>query len=154
MVDMTHPEQTYLRSAGSLGWAFPASLGAKCAAPDRPVICFTGDGGFYYHLSELETALRCGIHTVTVVNNNASYGQEMKWVDTSYGTRPGDRGGMFKFQKVDFARLAETFGCLGIRVEKSEALKPALTAALRADRPVVVDVRTEPDHKTPDAWLP
>jgi len=89
LVDITHSDQTYLRSAGSLGWAFPASLGAKCAAPDRPVICFTGDGGFYYHLGELETALRCGMHTITVVNNNASFGQEMKWVHSSYGTRQG-----------------------------------------------------------------
>jgi acetolactate synthase-1/2/3 large subunit len=154
MLDIVDPEQTYLRSAGSLGWAFPASLGAKCGAPDRPVICFTGDGGFYYHLSELETALRCGIHTVTIVNNNASYGQELKWVDASYGARSGDRDGLYKFRKVDFARLAETFGCLGIRVENSEALKPALEAALRADRPVVVDVVTEPDHKPQEAWLP
>ncbi|MEN8198020.1 MAG: thiamine pyrophosphate-binding protein, partial [Pseudomonadota bacterium] len=51
MVELTHPGQTYLRAAGSLGWAFPAALGVKCAAPDRPVICFTGDGGFWYHLS-------------------------------------------------------------------------------------------------------
>jgi acetolactate synthase-1/2/3 large subunit len=42
------PAQQYFRAAGSLGWSFPASLGAKCAAPDKPVICFTGDGGFFY----------------------------------------------------------------------------------------------------------
>ena len=66
----SHPQQQYVRAAGSLGWAFPASLGVKCAAPDRPVICFTGDGAFWYHLSELETAKRWGIKTVTIVNNN------------------------------------------------------------------------------------
>jgi acetolactate synthase-1/2/3 large subunit len=60
MVYLTHPGQTYIRCAGTLGWGFPASLGAKCAAPDRPVVCFTGDGGFWYHLSELETARRWG----------------------------------------------------------------------------------------------
>ena len=54
MIDFNGSGQTYLRAAGSLGWSFPASLGAKCAAPNRAVLCFTGDGGFYYHLAELE----------------------------------------------------------------------------------------------------
>src|SRR5712672_1538181 len=58
MIELNGAGQTYLRAAGSLGWSFPASLGAKCAAPDRAVLCFTGDGGFYYHLAELETAKR------------------------------------------------------------------------------------------------
>ncbi len=49
MLKLRGPRQTYLRAAGSLGWSFPASLGVKCAQPNRPVICFTGDGGFYYH---------------------------------------------------------------------------------------------------------
>ncbi len=61
MIDFNGAGQTYLRAAGSLGWSFPASLGARCAAPGRPVLCFTGDGGFYYHLAELESARRCGI---------------------------------------------------------------------------------------------
>ncbi len=54
MIDFNGAGQTYLRAAGSLGWSFPAALGAQCAAPDRNVLCFTGDGGFYYHLAELE----------------------------------------------------------------------------------------------------
>jgi acetolactate synthase-1/2/3 large subunit len=49
MIELDGAGQTYLRAAGSLGWSFPASLGAKCAAPGRKVLCFTGDGGFYYH---------------------------------------------------------------------------------------------------------
>src|SRR5277367_386973 len=63
MIDLNGAGQTYLRAAGSLGWAFPASLGAKCAAGDRKVVCFTGDGGFYYHLAELESARRYNIAT-------------------------------------------------------------------------------------------
>jgi acetolactate synthase-1/2/3 large subunit len=51
-------------------------MGAKCAAPDRPVICFIGDAGMWYHLSELDTALVRGINTVTVVNNNVALNQE------------------------------------------------------------------------------
>src|SRR5581483_1529761 len=64
MIELNGAGQTYLRAAGSLGWAFPASLGAQCAAGPRKVLCFTGDGGFYYHLPELETARRCGIAAV------------------------------------------------------------------------------------------
>ena len=75
MVELNGAAQTYLRAAGSLGWALPASLGAQCAAGDRTVLCFTGDGGFYYHLAELETARRCHIPVVILVNNNAGFGQ-------------------------------------------------------------------------------
>ncbi len=50
LMHLRHPAQRFYRAAGSLGWSFPASLGGKCAAPDRPVVCFTGDGGFFYHL--------------------------------------------------------------------------------------------------------
>src|SRR5499427_10620543 len=71
MIEINGAGQTYLRAAGSLGWSFPASLGAQCAAPGRKVLCFTGDGGFYYHLAELETARRCAIPVTVVVNNNS-----------------------------------------------------------------------------------
>ena len=61
MFDIRSPKQSYLRCAGHLGWAFPAALGAKCGAPDRPVIAFTGDAGFWYHIAEIETAVRWNI---------------------------------------------------------------------------------------------
>jgi acetolactate synthase-1/2/3 large subunit len=50
MYDLRTPTQSYMRSGGHLGWAFPAALGAKCGVPDRPVVCFTGDSGFWYHI--------------------------------------------------------------------------------------------------------
>src|SRR5215468_10236383 len=68
--------QAIVRAAGSLGWGLPASLGVKCACPDREVICLTGDAGFFYHLSELETAMRYGLRVIVVVNNNTSMNQE------------------------------------------------------------------------------
>ena len=58
MYDLKSPKQNYMRSGGHLGWAFPAALGAKSAVPDRPVVCFTGDAGFWYHIGEIETAVR------------------------------------------------------------------------------------------------
>src|SRR5205814_5945806 len=84
-VDLTSPTQNYIRSAGHLGWAFPAGLGAKCAAPERPVVVFTGDAGFWYHIAEIETAVRWRINTVTVVNNNGGGNQSKRGFDRAYG---------------------------------------------------------------------
>ena len=154
MVYLTHPDQRYIRCAGSLGWGFPASLGAKCAAPNRPVICFTGDGGFWYHVSELETAWRCGIHTVTVVNNNAALGQCLVSIEKLYQGRTGNPDQMCRFSAVNFARIAEDLGCLGIRVERPQEIAPASQKALAADRPVVVDVLSDVRCFAPDPWSP
>jgi len=149
MVYLSHPGQSYIRSAGSLGWAFPASLGAKCAVPDRPVVCFTGDGGLWYHISELETAARWGIETVTVVNNNHSLSQCAPWVRSTYGETRGNMADRYEFRNVSFARIAEEMGCFGIRVESPGDLKNALEKALAVDGPAVVDVVTDPEHHSP-----
>ena len=154
MVDITNQGQSYIRAAGSLGWAFPASLGAKCAAPDRPVVCFTGDGGFWYHLSELETARRYGINTVTVVNNNSGLMQCANGVDAAYGDRPGNRESFYRFSNINFARIADEIGCLGIRVEQPEQIAGALEQALSAAMPVVIDVVTDPQGNPPAPWTP
>lgn len=154
MVQLSHPGQTYLRAAGSLGWAFPAALGVKCAAPERPVVCFSGDGGFWYHLAELETARRHGIATVTIVNNNGGFAQGIDDIHAQYGGRPGRPEELYRFAPVDFARLAMDMGCLGLRVEEPADLAGALRQALAADRPVVVDVATDLSHRAPAPWTP
>lgn len=152
MVYLTHPDQLSIRSAGSLGWAFPASLGAKCGGPKRTVVCFTGDGGFWYHLTELETARRRNIKTVTIVNNNSCFKQCMRGVNRAYGDDPGNREDMYKFRDTDFAKIAQDMGCFGIRVERPEELSAALKRALEADVAAVVDVVTDPEHDAP--WPP
>jgi acetolactate synthase-1/2/3 large subunit len=154
MVYLTSPGQSYIRAAGSLGWGFPASLGAKCGAPDRPVVCFTGDGGFWYHLSELETASRCGIKIVTVVNNNQCLRQCLEGINRAYGDRSGNRDEMCKFQDVNFARIAQEMGCFGIRVEHPEEISEALKKAFVSDLPAVVDVVTDVTCKAPSPWTP
>jgi len=152
MYDLRSPTQSYLRSAGHLGWAFPASLGAKCAQPDRPVICFTGDSGFWYHVAEIETAVRWGINSITVVNNNHSGNQSKRGFDRVYGGKQSEKAlEMWVFTEVDFARLAEGIGALGIRVEKPSDFAPAMDRALSADRPVVIDVVTDIDALAPVA---
>jgi len=149
LVDLNHRGQRYIRAAGSLGWAFPASLGVKCAASNRPVVCFTGDGGFWYHLCELETAKRCGIHTVTVINNNNCLAQSMPGVDREYAGMPGNKNELFRFRKIDFASIAQGMGCVGIRVERPDQIEPALSRALETDDVVVVDVVTDEKCKAP-----
>ncbi|MCI0393680.1 MAG: thiamine pyrophosphate-dependent enzyme, partial [Chloroflexi bacterium] len=154
MVYLNHPDQTYLRAAGSLGWGFPAALGAKCAAPDRPVICFTGDGGFWYHLSELETARRHNINTMTIINNNGGFGQGIKDIHAVYGDRPGNPEELYRFAPVSFARIAQEMGCLGIRVEHPDEIKGAIRQALAADRPTVVEVITGLQYHAAEPWAP
>ncbi len=143
----------FIRAAGSLGWAFPASLGAKVAMPKKPVVCFTGDGGFWYHLQELETAVRCGIPTVTVVNNNNSLNQETTIFRHAYGGKPSKKQGeMWHFSQVNFATIAESMGALGIRVTKPGELRSALDRAISSGRPAVVEVMSDIEALAPNAW--
>jgi acetolactate synthase-1/2/3 large subunit len=152
MYDLRSPHQSYLRSAGHLGWAFPAGLGAKCGAPDRPVVTFTGDAGFWYHIGEVETAVRWKMNAVTVVNNNASGNQSKRGFDRAYGGQQTEQGReLWTFNRVNFARIAEEMGALGIRVERPAEFAPALEAALSARRPAVIDVVTDIDAIAPTA---
>ena len=153
VMDLDRSGRTYVRAAGSLGWGLPAAIGAKCAVPERPVVCFTGDGGFWYHFGELETAVRYGIDTVTVVNNNSSMNQETKGIEMAYDGDPPSYE-LMTFNDVDFARLAEDLGCFGARVEEPGQMRPALEAALACGRPAVVDVVTDRTVLPPPPLVP
>jgi acetolactate synthase-1/2/3 large subunit len=154
MLDLTHPEQSYIRCSGSLGWGMPAAMGAKCAFPKRPVLCFTGDGGIWYHIAELETAVRCGINTVTVINNNRSLNQEQAGVENVYGERSAGSDELWLFADSDFAKIAQSMGALGLTVHKPNELSSALDQAFAADRPAVIDVKTDVEGIAPKAWMP
>ena len=150
MYDLKSPNQSYMRSAGHLGWAFPAGLGAKCGAPERPVVTFTGDAGFWYHIAEIETAVRWNINAVTLVNNNGGGNQSKRGFDRVYGGQQTEQAReLWTFNKVNFARIAEDMGALGIRVEHPSGLQAALAQALAADRPAVIDVVTDIDALAP-----
>ncbi|MGH7092814.1 MAG: thiamine pyrophosphate-dependent enzyme, partial [Stellaceae bacterium] len=140
--------------AGSLGWAFPASLGATCAAGSRKVVCFTGDGGFYYHLPELESARRCNIPVTIVVNNNSGFGQNLTGVNRAAGNRPGRGEELIRFGPTDFTAVARSFGVRGIRVEDPSQIAPALADAMAAYEPVLVDVVTALEPRAPEFWSP
>ncbi len=150
MYDLRSPKQSYMRSAGHLGWAFPAGLGAKCACPDRPVVTFTGDAGFWYHIGEVETAVRWSLNAVTIVNNNGSGNQSKRGFDRVYGGQQTQKAReLWTYTQVNFARVAQDIGALGLRVEKPSEFAPALARALAAERPVVIDVITDIDALAP-----
>ena len=130
--------QRYIRCGGSLGWAFPATIGVKAALSDQPVIGFAGDAGFYYHLAELETAARAGLNIVMVVNNNFAGGVKEK--SDFLGT-------------VDFAKTAESLGCAGYRVERPQDVRGALDKALTAGKPAVVEVITDAEVRAKPGWV-
>src|SRR5262252_3388864 len=152
MYDLRRDTQSYMRSAGHLGWAFSAGIGAKSACPERPVVVFTGDAGFWYHVGEIETAVRWGINSVTVVNNNASGNQSKRGFDRVYGgTQTEQARELWTYTKVNFARIAEDMGAIGMRVEKPGELGPAIDKALTLDRPLIIDVVTDIEVLAPTA---
>ena len=153
MFDLKSAGQSYIRSAGHLGWAFPASLGVKCAVPDRPVICFTGDAGFWYHIAEVETAVRWGINAVIVVNNNGAGNQSKRGFDRVYGGTQTDKAReMWTFNNVNFAQIAKHMGAESIRVENPKDFTPALQKAIALNKCVILDVVTDVDALAPLAY--
>jgi acetolactate synthase-1/2/3 large subunit len=152
MYDLRKPTQSYMRSAGHLGWAFPAGIGAKAACPDRPVVVFTGDAGFWYHIAEVETAVRWKINSVTIVNNNGGGNQSKRGFDRAYGGEPTAKSReLWTYNPMNFAKLAEDMGALGIRVERAGDIAPALARALAASRPAVIDVVSDIEALAPTA---
>ena len=154
LVELRSAGQRYLRAAGSLGWAFPAAIGAKCAAADKPVICFAGDGAFMYHLTELETARRYGIPVIVVVNNNSCLAQGARAIKEAYRNQPGNPGEIHNFRPTNFAAIAKAMDCNGIRVERASEYGSAMARALQSDIPTVIDVVTDPEVLAPLPWGP
>ena len=156
MVDLNHTGQDYIRCAGSLGWGLSGAIGVKCALPNRPVISFSGDGGFMYHIAELETAVRYNIPVVSVVNNNHGLLQDKRGDDRAYQAVPGSQSSdLWEFNDVDMAKVAEAMGAYGIRVDQPQDIQSAIEKALASGRPAVVDVVTDPlDSEAPIPWSP
>ena len=122
------------------------------------MVCFTGDGAFYYHLAELETAARFNINLVVVVNNNGALNQEIPLWDNVYPSKEAAANAkvedLWKFVPTDFAKVAESLGCVGMRVEDPAELSGALTRAFTMNRPVVIDVISDINAFAKKAWTP
>ncbi|MGB0573693.1 MAG: thiamine pyrophosphate-binding protein [Hyphomicrobiales bacterium] len=143
----------FIRCAGSLGWGFPAAMGAKCAFPDKDVYCLTGDGGLWYHFTELETAVRCDIPTITIVNNNNALNQEHDIFMNAYDGKPSNRWTeMWYFNKVSFAELANNMGAFGISVTDPNDIKEAVKEAKKSKKPAIVEIEGDVSALAPTAW--
>ncbi|RJQ82670.1 thiamine pyrophosphate-binding protein [Amycolatopsis panacis] len=135
---------TFLRAAGSLGWAIPGALGAQLAAPDRRVVCITGDGGAGYNLAELETAARVGIPATIVVMNNGTLAFEyhlQKYVEGNIIPEIND------FGDASYADAAIALGARGVTVRTAAELAKALSEAGGA--PTLIDARIDPEAIAP-----
>ena len=117
----------------SMGFALPGAIGAKIVHPDKRVLAICGDGGFLMNVQELETARRIGANIVVLIWEDMEYGL-IKWKQQNQFGRHTD----LEFNNPDFIKLAEAFDCVGIRVQNSKDLKPALEQAFQEDRPVLI----------------
>ena len=125
------------RGFASIGYGLPGGMGAWLAAPDRPVVAISGDGGFNMTLGELETARRLGCGLTVIVVNNAASG----YVKALQHVMMGGRYQSADLVEMDYAAIARAMGVGGIRVEDPEALAPALRQGIEErDRPTVIDV--------------
>jgi len=127
-------------SFGPLGFALPASLGAKVALPNRPVVTFVGDGGFLFTVQELATAVQYRLPVVTVVFDDGGFGALKVDQDLHYGGRRI----AVDLVNPDFVALAEAFGATGVRVDGLTGVASAVGSALDSDGPAVIVVSTEP----------
>jgi acetolactate synthase-1/2/3 large subunit len=122
-------------SWGAMGFALPGAIAAKLVHPQKQVIGVTGDGAFLMSYSDFGTALEVGANVVIVILNDSRYGMIHKLQMRDFG-----RTYRNELRSPDFARFAESFGALGIRVEDDSELKDAFRRALTANSPVIVDV--------------
>lgn len=140
-----HAPRGGIRSVGfgAIGFAFPASMGAKLACTGRQVLCLVGDGDFSMSMQDMETAVREKINVVTVIFNDSSYSSVKVLQARNFGRSIG-----VDYTNPDFAQYAELCGARGFRIARPAEIRPALEAALRADRPCVLDVIIDPAEKT------
>ncbi len=124
----------YPLGSGTLGYAWPAALGASVALPERPVLAVVGDGGFLYGLQELATARQHGLRVALLVVDDGGYGILREYQREAFGTTHA-----VDLEEPDFAALARTFGVPAETVPSEEA-GPAVERALAADGPAVVHV--------------
>jgi acetolactate synthase-1/2/3 large subunit len=140
----TEPRQTLIsRGLATMAFALPAAIGSALAQPQRPVIAFTGDGGLMMCAGELGTAVQYGCKLVVVVFNDAS----LTLIEVKQRQRKFARAGL-DYSPANFAKVAEGFGCLSLRVETPDQLAPAMRRAFDHDGPVLVDTVINPQAYT------
>jgi len=130
---------------GTMGFGLPAALGAAVGRPDELVVCITGDGSIQMNTQELATCAQDGIPVKVVIANNGYLGMVRQWQELFWEKRYShvDMG-----QFPDFVKLAEAYGCTGVRLTQKDTLVDDLRAAFATPGPVVVDVRVTREENT------
>ncbi|NJD26775.1 MAG: thiamine pyrophosphate-binding protein [Chloroflexi bacterium] len=146
LLELRRAGRHFFRADGSLGWAFAGAMGAKMAAPGRQVIAVIGDGGFGYQVADIETAVRLGLPTVTIILNNGTLAFEAHVQTLLYDHLVPE---VDDFLDVDYGAVARAFGAVGVRVTNAPDARRALAAALRSDRPTVIDAVIDRDAIAP-----
>ena len=129
---------------GTMGFGFPAALGAKVARPNEEVWLVTGDGSFQMNLQELATSVVYKIPVKIALFNNMSLGMVRQWQDLFYEQR---YSGVDLANIPNYKALAEAYGCVGITVTEEKDVRPALEKAREiTDRTVLIDFQHDPDE--------
>ncbi len=136
---------TFITSGGlgTMGYGFPAAVGAKLAAPDKRVVCISGDGGFQMNIQELATAVYNQIDIIIAVINNGYLGMVRQWQDIFFDKRYACTA--LKCNP-DFVRVAEAYGAKGLRAETEKEATGAIEKALAEKGPVLIDFVVEPEE--------
>jgi acetolactate synthase-1/2/3 large subunit len=139
--------RNFITSAGlgTMGFGFPAALGAKLGRPDATVVCIDGDGCFQMTLQELATAVVYDIPIIVAVMNNGWLGMVRQWQELFHDERFSQTH--LNAQIPDYVKLAEAFGAVGFRAEREEEVDEAINAALASGRPAVIDFRVDHEEK-------
>lgn len=143
----------YTSNMGYLGTGLPYAIGAKIAAPDRPVYCVSGDSAFGFNVQELETAVRHNLPVIVIVAVDQAFGMEKSAQKRVFG-READWFGQ-DLSPVRYDRVAEAMGCHGEYVESGSQMRPALERAVNSGKPVVVHAVVDPvaNIDPPGLWL-
>jgi len=126
---------------GTMGWGFPASIGAKIAKPDVTVVDIAGDGSFSMTENSLATAVLEDIPVIVFILNNFSLGMVAQWQRIFYGRR---MVGVDQKNCPDYVKLAESYGAQGIRAQSMDELDKAIKTALGSDIVTVIDIIIDP----------
>ncbi|MFO8028598.1 MAG: biosynthetic-type acetolactate synthase large subunit [Cyclonatronaceae bacterium] len=130
---------------GTMGFGFPAAVGAAVARPDRDVWCITGDGGFQMTSMELTTAVAYNIPVKIAIMNNGYLGMVRQWQEMFYGGRYSHS--FLEESNPDFVKMAEAYGAVGMRADNAQELGKVLEKAHAIkDRPVVMDIRVSKEE--------
>ncbi|ABK77248.1 thiamine pyrophosphate-requiring enzyme [Cenarchaeum symbiosum A] len=142
--DVIHPG-TFFSSTGlgTMGWGFPAAIGAKVARPDVPVVDIAGDGSFNMTENSLATSVLEGIPVIVFLINNFTLGMVAQWQRTFYDRR---MIGVDQKHCPDYVKLAESYGAQGIRAQSLDELGAAIKAGLKSDVSTVIDIPIDPEE--------